>query len=104
MRLTPKQIDMLILIAKGNADGTLIDLDQLMERAAHQPTKASLQFSVRAMIASGLIEKAGTEKRRDRRRVLFKATALGQHYVGPRSLIAAALVSPVVSDADDLGL
>lgn len=103
MRLTPKQIDMLVLIAKGNEDGSPIDLDQLMERAAHRPTKASLQFSVRAMIANGLIEKIGTEKRRDRRRVLFQATPLGQHYVGPRSLIAT-LTSPGFSDSDDLGL
>lgn len=97
MHLTTIQINLLRLIERGNPDGTLIDLNQLVERAAHKPTKDSMQFSIRALIARDLIKKAGFENRRGRRRVLFELTPLGRHYVSPLSLIAGV----VMEEADD---
>src|SRR4051812_5294646 len=98
MKLSAKQTNLLQLIVAGNPEGKLVDLDQLMERAEHKPSKAAIQFSIRTLIAHELIEKAGTEKRRERMRVLFKATELGQHF-------GAAMVKPepqvVVSVEED---
>lgn len=98
MRLTTIQLDLLSLIQKGNDDGSLIDLDQLVERAAHKPTKDAMQFSVRALVGRDLIEKVGYENRRDRRRVLFRLTPLGQHYMAP---LSRSLMSGIVVDSDE---
>jgi DNA-binding MarR family transcriptional regulator len=81
MHLTVKQIELLRVIAAANPDGTACDLDQVIERINYETTKASIQFSIRALIKHGLIEKTGKEKRRDRQRVLISITAAGRGYV-----------------------
>lgn len=81
MHLTTKQIELLSVIHAGNADGTVCDLDQVIEGINYETTKASIQFSIRALIKHGLIEKAGKEKRRGRQRVLIQTTATGAPYV-----------------------
>ncbi len=86
MNLTAKQKAILALVVHGNPDGTPIDLDQLIDRVPYAPTKEAMQFSVRALINRGLIEKGGTELRRERSRRLILATDLGRHW--------AALVCP----------
>ena len=65
------------VITKRNTDGSLIDLDQLIEEVDYEVTKESIQFTIRRMIDHGVIEKADSEKRRGRRRVLFRTTELG---------------------------
>lgn len=97
MYLTTKQLELMRVIAAGNEDGTPADLDQIIERVSYKPTKQSIQFSIRALIGHGLIEKVGTDKRRGRQRVLIAATPLGQHYVGPLS-IHRSIVSSVEDD------
>lgn len=77
MNLTIKQIALLKVIHSGNADGSNVDLDEILERLDYDTTKQSLQFSLRALIARGLLTKAGTEKRRNRVRVTFELTSLG---------------------------
>jgi predicted MarR family transcription regulator len=84
--LSLKQLELLHLIARSNSDGSLIDFDQLLERLSYRPSKMAAQFSIRALLARGLIQKAGREKRRARVRRLFSITPLGQHYVGPMSI------------------
>jgi DNA-binding MarR family transcriptional regulator len=80
--LTPKQIEILGIVVRGNGTvgGHLIpcDLDQIIERLSYTPTKEAIQFSIRNLIGKELIKKAGTEKRRDRRRVLISPTELGK--------------------------
>lgn len=83
MRLTTKQLELIKIIAAGNPDGTIADLDEVMERLSYKPSKESLQFSIRALIAHGLIIKAGSEKRRLRRRVLIGPTELGKGFAWP---------------------
>ena len=83
MLLTSKQIELMRVITEANPDGTDIDLDQLIERLRYTTTQDSLQFSIRALIKRELIEKTGMEKRRDRRRILIRATDMGMHYAGP---------------------
>jgi DNA-binding MarR family transcriptional regulator len=88
MQLTNKQVQILNVLVKGegvDAQGALIpaDLDQLLERLDYKTTKASIQFSIRALIARGLIAKAGMENRRGRKRVLLAPTETGKSLVSP---------------------
>lgn len=101
MHLTTKQIELLRVIAAANPDGCACDLDQVIERINYETTKASIQFSIRALIKHGLIEKTGAEKRRGRKRVLISVTKEGASYV-----LVPAGKSPgpafVASEEDDL--
>jgi DNA-binding MarR family transcriptional regulator len=97
MRLTDKQLEVLRVIAEANPDGTLADLDEVIERAAYKPTKQAIQFSIRALIGHELIEKRGAEKRRGRNRVLLAVTPLGQHFhAANRPSISAAVLETEV--------
>lgn len=99
MNLTPKQIALLDIIVKGNGlfDGRFVpcDLDQIIERVDYKPTKEAIQFSIRNLIGKGLIQKAGTENRRDRRRVLISPTDLGKG-------ILKAETNPCWVEGDDI--
>lgn len=85
MHLTQKQIDVIgvVVAGNGNIGGVFspCDLDQLIERIPYKPTKEALQFSIRNLIKKGAIEKAGTENRRGRRRVLIGPTKLGKSVI-----------------------
>jgi hypothetical protein len=81
--LTDKQVQLLRVVLAGNPGGTPgtiepVDLDQLIERLAYKPTKASIQFSIRALIARGLLEKGARIQRRDRLRAVYLATDLAR--------------------------
>lgn len=69
--LTTKQSQILAVIAGKNEDGSLVDLDQLLDRLPYETTKQSIHFSLRALIARKFLKKAGEEKRRGRRRRLI---------------------------------
>lgn len=78
MHLTEKNLSVVRILMNGNPDGSFVDLDQLIERlheAGHETTKQALQHQLRALIGKGVIEKMGTEKRRDRRRRLLSLTS-----------------------------
>lgn len=93
MNLTTKQQAVLCVAAKRNADGSPTDLDEIIARVSYKPTKAAIQFTIRALVAHGLIEKCGQEVRRDRMRVLIQATVLGQHYANAyKPSVAAAIL------------
>lgn len=100
MILTTKQVEILGVVVKGNGtvEGRFIpcDLDQIIERLSYAPTKEALQFSIRNLIKKELIQKTGTEKRRDRRRVLISPTALGK-----RILVAEVNPCWVGSEEED---
>lgn len=96
MHLTQKQLELLRVIGTRNPDGTAVDLDQILERLSYAPTKQSLQFSIRALIAHDLIQKDAPEKRRGRTRTLISLTKAGQIMNGtPR---VESFVSDVVDD------
>ena len=88
MHLTHKQIELMRVIVAGNGDNDPADLDEILERVRYATTKQSLQFSVRALIDHGLIEKRGTEKRRGRQRQVIAATKLGRGIMGPQIAIS----------------
>jgi DNA-binding MarR family transcriptional regulator len=86
MHLTSKQRELLTTIAKANPDGSPTDLNEILERLSYAPTKESVQFSIRALIAHNIIEKLGSENRRGRRRVLIGATELGKQLAAPSKI------------------
>lgn len=83
MHLTAKQVELLRVITEGNGPEQPADLDEILERVRYETSKQSLQFSIRALIARGLIVKHGIEKRRGRQRQVIGATELGRQYANP---------------------
>lgn len=92
MNLTEKQMAILQVVSEKNKDGSATDLDQILERLNYQTTKASIQFSIRALILHGLIAKADEwEKRRGRMRVIIRAIEMSKMYITPRKVKAVAI-------------
>lgn len=74
--LTDKQTEILRVLCKLNADGSFVDLDQLLMRLSYDTSKQSMQFSIRALVSRGLIVKQPCENRRGRSRVVYAPTQL----------------------------
>lgn len=98
MHLTTKQLELLTVIGKRNPDGAATDLDQIIERLSYHPSKQSLQFSIRALIAHRLIQKDASEKRRGRTRTVISLTEQGQVIVGAKPKTGPA----PVPEADEM--
>lgn len=77
MRLTNKQKLLLKAICKGSGDGSPPDLDQILDNLEYETSKESLQFSIRKLIAKGLIEKRDLEHRRGQYRRVISLTKKG---------------------------
>lgn len=63
------------------------DLDQILELLSWMPTKASVQFTIRAMVTKRLIRKGSTELRRGRKRVIYHMEPLGEQALDPRRVV-----------------
>lgn len=92
MQLTTKQIELMIVISRGNGVGLPCDLDEIIERVRYETTKPSMQFSIRALIKRRLIIKRGIEDRRGRHRIVIEATVLGHSMVTPTAIAALSFV------------
>ena len=57
MNLTSKQKDIIKTLNLGYERGHLLDLDELLEILPYRTTKQSMQFSLRALIKKGLVDK-----------------------------------------------
>jgi hypothetical protein len=75
MNLTDKQIEIMKVVSA--AMPVAADLDQILERLSYRTSKASLQFSLRALERHELIDRAESENRRGRVRRLIAPTAAG---------------------------
>lgn len=95
MELTAKQMSIMNVVVGANPDGSHVDLDQILDRLDYTTTKQSLQFSLRALIAHGLIQKAGAENRRGRQRTLIRATGMGISLILAKPVSAALAVTPM---------
>lgn len=82
--LTRYQFELLTAVKKGQDEGYDADLDQLLESLSWAPTKASIQFSIRALIAKNLLVKTGFQTRRGRKRICFQLGAAGATVFDPR--------------------
>lgn len=89
--MTKYQLEVLQKVAAGSADG-LIDFDQLLPTLSWSPSKDSMQFTIRAMCAKGLIEKRPRELRRGRMRAVYALGPEGALALDPRA--CAAPVEP----------
>ncbi|EEQ7664251.1 hypothetical protein ABGD54_RS21245 [Escherichia coli] len=80
MTLTNKQKDIIKTLNLGYERGHLLDLDELLEVLPYKTTKQSIQFSIRALIKKGLVEKGHTRQRSDNRyhRRTLGLTTLGR--------------------------
>ncbi|EGD9662755.1 TPA: hypothetical protein HHA78_004048 [Escherichia coli] len=80
MTLTDKQKDIIKTLNLGYERGHLLDLDELLEVLPYKTTKQSVQFSIRALIKKGLVEKGHTRQRSDNRyhRRTLGLTTLGR--------------------------
>ena len=80
MTLTEKQKDIIKTLNLGYERGHLLDLDELLEVLPYKTTKQSIQFSIRALIKKGLVEKGHTRQRSDNRyhRRTLGLTTLGR--------------------------
>lgn len=74
--LTIRMLMILELIMARNPDGSLKDLDQLIEEVDYDVTKQAIQHTLRFLARKKMIEKAGLEKRRGRLRRIYRATEL----------------------------
>lgn len=87
MNPTAKQQELMRVVIAGNpGEPYVVDMDELLDRIRYEASKASLHFSIRALVKHGWIEKRGVEKRRGRQRSVIIATKLGIE----RGLMAAA--------------
>jgi hypothetical protein len=87
MYVSTKQLEILKVIVAGEGkteDGKLIPIDMngLLDRLSYRTTKDSMQFSIRHMIAKGLLEKGGLELRRGRKRVVYLPTEVALKVMG----------------------
>lgn len=87
MRLTDNQLKILKVLMDRNPDGSLVDLDQLLDRLAVEydwvTSKAALQWSIRQLIKLELVERMATEVRRQRARRIIRLSDLGTKVMGP---------------------
>lgn len=97
MGLTTKQAALMDVIINANPDGTLADLDQILERLSYETTKQSLQFSLRALVDKDCICHGGRELRRGKSRVTYEATQFGIDMARP-----AHSVDQPISDKVDV--
>jgi DNA-binding MarR family transcriptional regulator len=101
MHLTSKQVELLTVIIKGNGS-THADLDQIIERVRYTTTKQSMQFSIRALIKHGLVEKKPIEKIRGRQRVTIAPTEKGKKMLNfePTTFSSPSVLDESVFDSD----
>ncbi len=81
MQLTRKQRDILNIVIEGNISENYgryceVDVDQILDRIDYTTSKESLQFSLRSLIAKGMVTKNGRECRRGRARQTYAPTEL----------------------------
>lgn len=86
MRLTDNQLKILKILLDKNTDNSYVDLDQLLDKLAMEydwvTSKAALQWSLRQLIKLELVERLGTELRRQRSRRVLRLTKLGLRVMG----------------------
>jgi len=62
--ISVKQDEILKVIAKGNSDGSLVDIHQVVSRCTLTASHQGVAFTIRYMTAQGRIKKAGLHKRK----------------------------------------
>lgn len=55
--LTKHQKNVLLTVEKGNDDGSIVTMSQIIERINYQATRQAFQFVLKFMVGRGLIER-----------------------------------------------
>ena len=76
--VTAYQLEMLSAVLEGSPGVGPIDFDQLLAQLSWKPKKESAQFTIRACISKGLMEKTELQLRRGRLRVCYRTTEKGR--------------------------
>src|SRR5260370_967584 len=95
MNLTDKQIEIMKVVSA--AMPVAADLDQILERLSYRTSKASLQFSIRALERHDLITRAESDNRRGRVRRLIVPTPTGLAVVNGTGRPAPGPGAPIES-------
>jgi len=86
--LTKNQVELLLIVRKQGPDGP-IDFDQLLDQLSWTPSKESAQFTIRALIGKGVLEKlTELQFRRSRKRICYQLTDEGHRFLDPRAPLA----------------
>lgn len=81
--MSPKQIEILKALVRRNADGSLLDVHQLMEKITPNGARGSMICSLRHLATHALIEEGPLETRRKRRVRTYVITKLGMTIIRP---------------------
>lgn len=73
---TRRQRDIMALVVKGYKDGTLLDIDLLIEELSLSASKQAAQCSVRILEGRGMLSRT-YQIRRNKRRMVLVPTATG---------------------------
>lgn len=73
------------------------DLDEILDHV-DAASKASLQFTIRSLIAKGFVRKLGTSLRRGRMRQTFSLTPEGHLFYDPRTALSTDSVDNTVPE------
>jgi predicted transcriptional regulator len=80
--VTRHQVEVLQRVNAAGDD--LLDMDQLLPQLSWEPSKEAAQFTIRALIRKGMLEKMPLKLRRGRLRVSYKVTGKGKVVLDPR--------------------
>lgn len=85
--VTPKQIAILKALVKRNADGSYLDVKELIDRCAPGTTRGAMICSLRHMHMHGLVREDELVTRRGRRVRTYAATQEGVNLIRPNPVI-----------------
>lgn len=87
--VTTKQVAILKALVKRNADGSYLDVKELIERTAPGTTRGAMICSLRHLHMHGLVREDDLVTRRGRRVRTYAATQKGVDLIRPNGLHAA---------------
>lgn len=82
--MTVKQLAILKALLRGNADGSLLDIHQLIAEVAPNSTRGSMMSSLRHLNAHGLLTEGEMVKRRNRWVRTLTVTDKGRQIIRPQ--------------------
>lgn len=98
----PMLLELVHLVVRDSADHPAtaadpwlpLDMDELLEAIGNTSAKQSMQFTIRALIINGMIEKLDQQRRRGRLRAVYEATVLGKGIAAPVVPTSLSMVEP----------
>ncbi|MCG5512847.1 hypothetical protein [Ectothiorhodospira shaposhnikovii] len=81
--MTKKQRAILMVVNRGNPDGSFVDVDQIIERVPYPARKDAIKLSLRILEGHGCIRRLPLEKRRGQKRRVIAPTPKGMQVTAP---------------------